>query len=540
MFLGEKLEASALRQSGRLALLSKRSTLLRLQADDRLIELTREGHDRAFEALVDRYQTRLHSFCRGMLGSNEDAEDILQEVFVAAHNAMLADSRAINARPWLYRIARNRCLNHLRKPVADGQDSMDILPGENGVSVADRVQKREDFRALISDVGDLAETQRTALLLREIDDLSYDEIAQAMDTTVPAVKSLLVRARMSLADATQGRKLTCDEVRLTLAEAAEGLSKASGAERSHIKSCDPCREYRNQLRSNNRALAAMAPVGILAAFQHFLSAKLGIGGAKLGAGGGASATGGTAAAGGAGAGAGTAGTVGAGAAAAGSSGGAFSLAGGAAGIIGTKAVAGMASVAILTAGAVEAKQYYGNRGAQGPTVAQVDSRAPSAPAAVVADAGQVEQRPHRFTGGPPAAQPSKPADAGSNTPASQKAPVDPAPSNTDPKPSAPADPAPVVETPVLSSTPEETDSPAAVGGNNEDGSGTGSTPPATDWPTSPGEPTDPGIPVDPPTLPPTTPSPTPVTPTPSPGAGTSPPSSAPTPNPAAPVGGSNP
>ncbi len=134
-----------------------------------------------------------------MLASAEDAEDVLQEVFVAAHKAILADNRAINARPWLYRIARNRCLNHLRKPVPEGQDSMDVHPHENGVSVAERVQKREEFRALIADVQDLPETQRTALLLREIDALAYEEIAVAMDTTVPAVKSLLVRARMSLA-----------------------------------------------------------------------------------------------------------------------------------------------------------------------------------------------------------------------------------------------------------------------------------------------------------------------------------------------------
>ena len=60
-----------------------------------------------------------------MLGSKEDAEDILQDVFAAAYNAILADKREINARPWLYRIARNRCLNHLRRPVADGRDTMD-------------------------------------------------------------------------------------------------------------------------------------------------------------------------------------------------------------------------------------------------------------------------------------------------------------------------------------------------------------------------------------------------------------------------------
>ena len=127
-----------------------------------------------------------------MLKSRQDAEDVLQEVFANAHNAMLADERPINVRPWLYRIARNRCLNHLRRPVHEGQDSMDIHPHMNGTSTAERVQDREELRQVLSDVGTLPETQRTALLLREIDQMSYDEIAVAMETTIPAVKSLLV------------------------------------------------------------------------------------------------------------------------------------------------------------------------------------------------------------------------------------------------------------------------------------------------------------------------------------------------------------
>ncbi|MEA2496469.1 MAG: hypothetical protein QOJ29_4380, partial [Thermoleophilaceae bacterium] len=89
-----------------------RSPLLRLQGDEKLVTLTRRGQQAAFEALVQRYESRLLSFCRHMLGSREDAEDVLQEVFAAAYNAMLGDDRAINVRPWLYRIARNRCLNH--------------------------------------------------------------------------------------------------------------------------------------------------------------------------------------------------------------------------------------------------------------------------------------------------------------------------------------------------------------------------------------------------------------------------------------------
>ncbi len=179
------MEVSALNHAGAAGAHAK-SPLLRLQSDERLVALVRRGNQHAFEALVARYQSRLLAFCRHMLASKEDAEDVLQEVFAAAFNAMLADERPINVRPWLYRIARNRSLNHLRKQTAIGVDSMDVMLSDHGMSTADRVHKREEFRQLLADVQDLAETQRTALLLREIDALSYDQIAEVMETTVPS------------------------------------------------------------------------------------------------------------------------------------------------------------------------------------------------------------------------------------------------------------------------------------------------------------------------------------------------------------------
>ena len=234
------MEASALTHASRRGLLARRSPLLKLQGDEKLIAMARAGNPGAFEAIVDRYQGRLLGFCRQMLSSTEDAEDVLQEVFVNAYRAMLADEREINLRPWLYRIARNRCLNYLRKPKADAQESMDMVPEVDAASTAERVHNREEFRQILSDVNKLPETQRAALLLREMDALSYEEIAAAMDTTVPSVKSLLVRARISLAEASQARLLTCGEVRIELSEAAEGLRKASAPVRRHVRECDEC------------------------------------------------------------------------------------------------------------------------------------------------------------------------------------------------------------------------------------------------------------------------------------------------------------
>ena len=374
------MEAAALTHAQKRGLFARRSPLLKFQGDEKLVALTRRGHQHAFESLVERYQSRLLGFCRQMLGCTEDAEDVLQEVFVAAYNAMVADERPIAVRPWLYRIARNRCLNHLRKPTADGQDTMDTHPHMNGVTTLERIQNREEFRNLLTDVGKLPETQRSALLLREIDAMSYEEIAQAMDTTVPGVKSLLVRARIALAESSQARQLTCDEVRLELAEAAEGLAKVGGPVRRHIKGCEPCRDFRSHLRSDSKALAAIFPVGPLILLKGLLIGKLtglfGGGGGAAGGGAGAAGAGagaasagtagaGAAGAGAAGAGAATAGgtaaiggaaaTAAGGAAAAGGAGAAATAAGGAAAAIGTKAAAGLATAAIIAGGAAEIK-----------------------------------------------------------------------------------------------------------------------------------------------------------------------------------------
>ncbi len=268
------MEVSALKPAG-VAGIHGRSPLLRLQSDERLVALIRRGNHHAFEALVARYESRLLAFCRHMLSSKEDAEDVLQEVFAAAFNAMLADERHINVRPWLYRIARNRSLNHLRRATAVGVDSMDVHLSEGGLTTADKVHRREEFRLLISDVQDLPETQRTALLLREIDALSYDQIAEAMDTTVPSVKSLLVRARVSLAEAAEARQLSCEEVRTELVEVAEGLTRTTAPVRRHLRTCDRCQHFRKQLRHTNKALAAIFPVGPLLLAKKLLLAQLG-------------------------------------------------------------------------------------------------------------------------------------------------------------------------------------------------------------------------------------------------------------------------
>ena len=196
---------TAATQTLRLPAIGFRSPLLRAASDEKLIVLTRRGRDDAYEVLIERYRARLLAFCNHMLRSREDAEDVLQEVYMAALRAMRADDRPIQAKPWLYKIARNRCLNHLRRPTPVAVESMDTFESA-GESAADAVAGREHLREIVDDVHNLPETQRSALILREFDALSYQQIADTMDTTVPAVKSLLVRARMGLAGAAEARR----------------------------------------------------------------------------------------------------------------------------------------------------------------------------------------------------------------------------------------------------------------------------------------------------------------------------------------------
>src|SRR6201999_741532 len=260
-------------------------------------------------------------------------------------------------RPWLYRIARNRSLNHLRRAQAIGVDSMDHHLSEHGATTADKVHEREEFRLLVGDIHELPETQKTALVLREMDALSYEQIAEAMETPVPSVKSLLVRARVSLAEAAEARLLSCDQVRIELAEVAEGLQRRpSPLVRRHLRSCKRCSTFRSELKKTNRALAALLPVGPMAMFHKLLFLHLGHSAAS---GSTASATAAASSASAAGAGAAGAGAAGAGAVA-----GTTALAGGAAGSTGLisagigalagKAAAGLAAAALVTAGAVEA------------------------------------------------------------------------------------------------------------------------------------------------------------------------------------------
>jgi RNA polymerase sigma factor (sigma-70 family) len=284
------MEASALHAPSRLSRLPLGTPLLRLRSDDQLVALFRTGSDEAFGVLHDRYRQRLFAYVRQMLSSHsrQDAEDVLQDVFARASAALRADTREVNVRAWMYRVAHNRCIDHLRRPVPLAADVFEVSrkPLHDPV---DEAQRREDLKRLVADVGRLPDQQRSALLMREIDGISYADLATALDVTVPAVKSLLVRARVGLVEAQQARDADCSEIRRDLHASYDRGVKASGRARRHLRECAGCREYRVALRGMRRSFAALAP-GVGAGPVALVAKLLGVGGA--GAGGGAAAAGG--------------------------------------------------------------------------------------------------------------------------------------------------------------------------------------------------------------------------------------------------------
>ena len=266
------------------------ASLLRIRSDEQLVSGFRAGSEEAFRVIHDRYRARMLAYARQMLGGScEDPEDAVQEIFVRAYAGLRASNRDLALRAWLYRIAHNRCIDQLRRPHPPTLEAMEATnpPMHDPVTKA---EQREELRRLIADVQRLPEQQRSALLMRELAGMTYSDVAGALGVSVPAVKSLLVRARVGLAQASEARDASCAEIREDLILAHDRGVRTSGLARRHMRDCQSCRQFRSEVRGVSRQLAALAPtLGPLGVIANLL----GLGGS---AGGGAAASGGGAAA----------------------------------------------------------------------------------------------------------------------------------------------------------------------------------------------------------------------------------------------------
>ena len=202
-----------------------RRPVLSTQSDERLVDLVRAGSDPAFEAIVERYRRALMRYVSRLLPPDR-AEDVVQQSFVKAYEAMHRDAAELNLRPWLYRIAHNGALNALRDRALGHAELDERIDGVERPEQA--LERATGLRELVVGLQALPERQRSAILLRELEGRSYEEIAAALGVTDGAVRQLLNRARNSLRAAAAAVTPMPLVTRLASAETTEPVTARVG------------------------------------------------------------------------------------------------------------------------------------------------------------------------------------------------------------------------------------------------------------------------------------------------------------------------
>ena len=174
--------------------------------DVRLMQLVAEGDTSAFEQLIERHQALVAGTVARMLGSNSDVEDIAQQVFIRVWKSARRYVPRAKFTTWLLKITRNLVFNELRRSKRHAHVPLQSEPGAEETPLKDETNPAPDAslletelqRAIEEAIMQLPESQRMALVLRRYEQLSYEQIAEVLDLSVPAVKSVLFRARTEL------------------------------------------------------------------------------------------------------------------------------------------------------------------------------------------------------------------------------------------------------------------------------------------------------------------------------------------------------
>jgi RNA polymerase sigma factor (sigma-70 family) len=229
------------------------------RSDNDLVIAVRRGEDSAFEQLFARYRTRIWTYSSRILGDADRAEDVTQEVFISVLRRLRDTERPIAFKPWVYQIAKNACIDELRRIrrtqevsfdlESDAEDGSELLfrtaPGPD-VAIESK-QRLEDLQGAFRGVSDL---HRRMLVLRELEGLSYGEIGTRLGMSRPVVESTLFRARRRLAEEYEelisGRR--CERTRAVI-DAWEGRKlRRLGVRETrqvsrHLSHCRPCRRH---------------------------------------------------------------------------------------------------------------------------------------------------------------------------------------------------------------------------------------------------------------------------------------------------------
>jgi len=173
-----------------------------------LIQGLRSGNEAAFKYLVDTYQDRVFNTAIGVVQNAEDAEDVAQEVFIQVYRSINQFKGESQLSTWLYRIATTRALDLLRsrkskkrfgiiqRLFGDGNEPLWELPDFHHPGVA--LEKKENAAKLFRAINQLPDQQKLAFTLHKMEGLSYQEVSEVLETTVPAVESLMHRAKQNL------------------------------------------------------------------------------------------------------------------------------------------------------------------------------------------------------------------------------------------------------------------------------------------------------------------------------------------------------
>ena len=178
------------------------------QSDQELVERAQKGDRAAFRVLVQRYQKRVYSIAYGVVRNEEDAFDVTQEAFIKVHRYLGNFQGSASFYTWLYRIVINLCIDHKRRsskgPHVDFDDSLDhertaMEAGSTPIRDPAKEFRRKELRAQIGQAIDgLSEKHKQVILLREVEGLSYKEMAEVLDISVGTVMSRLHHARQNL------------------------------------------------------------------------------------------------------------------------------------------------------------------------------------------------------------------------------------------------------------------------------------------------------------------------------------------------------
>ena len=237
--------------------------------DQQLIARFRAGDDAAFAQIFDRHRPALVRYAEKILKSSPgNAEDVVQEAMLRTSLALRRDERHIELKPWLYRVTRNSALDELSRlrtdSVALDDDEAHVqLRAAPSTEPETAVAGRAKIRGVLSDIAHLPETQRHALIRREIDGISHADLADELGTTTQATKNLVLRARTNLVKAEEARSEDCVAVRNDLLEAHDDGRRASASTYRHLAGCKACRHFRSGLKDTRKAAAILLPGPLL-------------------------------------------------------------------------------------------------------------------------------------------------------------------------------------------------------------------------------------------------------------------------------------